>query len=146
MALSVLIIGPPGRLRDALCAVLRSFPNIRAISTADNVELGTELAAQKRPSLLIFDENTPFESNRLLLGDHARHAGHYPVLVIAKARKQALQARRRGADAVLISGFSTDSLFQTLLDLDMGAVGERSNRPPKSSQKQAGVARPAPVR
>ncbi len=63
MAISLLIIGQAGRLRDGLSTILRSFSGIEKILTADDFKSGSKLMEMHQPSVVIID------ADESLLGD-----------------------------------------------------------------------------
>jgi DNA-binding NarL/FixJ family response regulator len=110
---TVLIIAPPGRLRDSLRVLLRSA-NVTWILEADTFQAGLSALAQAQPTLVVLDPGGP-------MGDVARmlrqlkQNGHRRCLVWARNAEQERQARQAGADETLAPGLSTAAL-RAILD------------------------------
>ena len=119
MAASVLIIGPAGRLRDGLRTILHTFPGIGEIIAAEDFTSGYEQAVKIRPCIVIVDADDSLEDECVLLKQLLSRYDHARCLLIANTMRQAARARRVGADAVLLRGFSTNNLYLILVDLDV---------------------------
>jgi DNA-binding NarL/FixJ family response regulator len=119
MAASILIIGPAGRLRDGLRTILHTFPGIGEIVAADDFKSGYEQAAKNHPSIVIIDADDSLEDECVFLKQLLSRHDHARCLLIANTMRQAARARRVGADAVLLRGFSTSTLYLTLVDLNV---------------------------
>ncbi len=139
MAASVLIIGPAGRLRDGLRTILHTFPGIGEIAAADDFKSGHEQAAKNHPSIVIIDADDSLEDECVLLKQLLSGHDHAPCLLIANTIRQAARARRVGADAILLRGFSTNTLYLTLVDLDVIPEGGYAGRQAKLNQQQVTV-------
>jgi len=132
----ILIIGPAGRLREGLCAVLRTFAGIADLVTTDNFDSGYELAVRHQPSLVIVDVNDPLDGECIFLKRILSSNEQGRCLVIARAMDQAVQAKHAGADAILLHGFSTRTLNQTLVSLGVIHESGSSKNPTTSSRQQ----------
>lgn len=136
MAASVLIIGPVGRLRDGLRAILRSFPGISEVFSVEDFSSGFGQVAENRPSIIIVDADDSFEDDCILLKQlHSRHE-RILCLLIANSMQQAASAKQAGVDAVLLCGFSTSTLYQTLVDLKVIPESVFSGEPVRLNQQQ----------
>jgi DNA-binding NarL/FixJ family response regulator len=135
MAALILIIGPEGRLREGLCIVLRTFPGIADLILTDSLDSGCELVVRHKPSLVIVDADDKLEeecqSLKRVLASYAASR----CLVIAKSLAQAAKAKEAGADAILLQGFSTNTLYQTLVSLEV-IPESRSTRDPAMIKKR----------
>jgi DNA-binding NarL/FixJ family response regulator len=121
MSSSILVIGPADHLRTGLCTILANFPRVGQIVTADKFEQGLEAALLHQPALIIVDGGAQREfscrSLPRLLGGYGRGR----CIVIANGMEQAAAARAAGADAVLLNGFSTSTLRETVESLLAGS-------------------------
>ena len=137
MATSILIIGDKGRLRDGLSTILLAFMGIDKVDAITCLESALERITDNYPSLVIVDGFGSVEDKCGILKRLLIHHGHKPCIVIANTLEQQLQAHNARADAVLMQGFSTTTLYETLIDLSI--ITDR-----KSDQKMR-VAKPRSV-
>ena len=136
MAASVLIIGPAGRLRDGLCTILHTFPGMGEIAVADDFKSGNEQAAKNHPSIVIVDADDSLEDEYVLLKQLLSRYDHARCLLIANTMRQGDRARQVGADAILLRGFSTNTLYLALVDLDVIPESGFAGRQAKLNQQQ----------
>ena len=136
MIASVLIIGPAGRLRDSLRTILHTFPGIGEVFAADDFKSGYKQAAKNHPSIVIIDADNSLEDECVLLKQLLSRHDHARCLLIANTIRQAARARRVGADAILLRGFSTESLYLTLVDLAVIPEGDFAGRQARLNQQR----------
>jgi DNA-binding NarL/FixJ family response regulator len=117
MTLSFLIIGSPGRLRDALRTFLYTLAPTTEIETADDFESGYAAAAKKQPSVVIIDGRELLDSDCRLLKQLLSRRKSSRCLIIADTLQRASRARQAGADGVILQGFTIQTLHQTLQSL-----------------------------
>lgn len=117
MAISLLIIGQAGRLRDGLSTILRSFSGFEKILTADDFKSGSKLMAKHQPSVVIIDADESLLGDCIFLKKLLSQYRQIRCLVIANTFDQAAQVKQLGADAVLLRGFSAGALQQVLAAL-----------------------------
>ncbi len=141
MAASVLIIGPAGRLRDGLRIILQTFSGIGELFVADDFMLGYEQVARNHPSVVIVDADDSLEDECILLRQMLSRYEQAHCLVIANTLRQAARAKQFGADAILLRGFSTGTLYQTLVDLNVIPESEFAGLPANLSQQRVKVVR-----
>ena len=127
MATSILIIGDEGRLRDGLRSVLLSFAGIDEVSTVTEFETACELITHNYPSLVILDGGGSVEDKCSIMKRLLLLYGLKPCIVIANTLEQRRHAQSEGADAVLMQGFSTKRLRDTLVALSI-LTDRRPNR------------------
>ena len=111
--MNILLIGHLGRFRDGLEAVLAAHSQVQTICCADNISVGlTMLWREQRPFLILIDGNQ-IELEPI---DTIKQYSHskLPLIFIADTLHQQEAAYAAGADAVLLRGFSKDSLYSTL--------------------------------
>ncbi len=137
MIASILILGDEGRLRDGFRAVLLASNSVNEVHTVANFNDAQELITDKHPSLIILDGSDSIEDRCRDLKNLLHTHGHRPCIVIAKTLKQRLYAQKAGADAVLLQGFSTTKLYDTLDALLIG-IG-------RSSKIVGGALKPIPA-
>lgn len=109
----VLVIAPPGRLRDSLRVLLRSA-DVAHILEADTFQAGLSALAQAQPALVVLDPGGPLDDVAHLLRQ-LKHNDHRRCLVWAHTAEQERQAREAGADETLAPGLSTAAL-RAILD------------------------------
>ena len=112
-SLVVLVIAPPGRLRDSLRVLLRAA-DVAHILEADTFQAGLSALAQAQPALVVLDPGGLVDDVGHLLRQ-LRHNGHGRCLVWAHTAEQERQARRAGADGTLAPGLSSEAL-RAILD------------------------------
>jgi DNA-binding NarL/FixJ family response regulator len=112
-SLTVLIIAPPGRLRDSLRVLLRSA-DVTWIAEADTFQAGLSALAQARPTLVVLDPGGPVDDVAYMLRQ-LRQNGHRRCLVWARTAEQERQARQAGAEETLAPGLSAEAL-RAILD------------------------------
>lgn len=137
MSTSVLIIGPPGRLRDGLRSILRLFSGISEITTADKFEPGYESTVREQPSVVILESSESLENDCFMLKKLLSNSGQSRCLVIVNTIQKAVQASKLGADAVLLQGFSTNTLYQTLVSLNVIPETGMADKPAASNRQKA---------
>jgi DNA-binding response OmpR family regulator len=129
MALTFLIIGSPGRLRDALRTFLHAIMPAAELDTANDFESGYATAAKKQPSLVIIDGSELLDSDCHLLRQMLSGQKPSRCLVIADTLKRATSAREAGADDVILQGFSIQTLRHTLLAMNTLPQDSLNGRP-----------------
>jgi DNA-binding NarL/FixJ family response regulator len=119
MAANFLIIGDEGRLRDGLRTVLRSFIDVNDVFVAADLAAARDLIVVNSPSLVIIDGSGAIDDKCTVLKQ--LHTDHERItcIVIANTLEQKIQALKEGADAVLMQGFSTKTLCETLVRLSI---------------------------
>ena len=120
-----------------LRTILRTFPAVTDIFVANDFESGYDLAANKRPSAIIIDGNEHLENDCHQLKQLLSRFELGRCVAIANTMKQAVQAQQVGADAVLLQGFSTSTLYQTLISLSVIPETGNINEETSSSQQTA---------
>ncbi|MBI4790494.1 MAG: hypothetical protein HY782_25985 [Chloroflexi bacterium] len=108
----VVIIAPPGRLRDALSVLLRADNRIALVGQADDLAAGLEMVAARAPALMVL--NVGEGGDTILAGLCQLKAQNPQVRFVALVRDRDQQqlARIAGADAVSVDGFRSEMLFE----------------------------------
>ena len=113
----VLIVAPPGRLRDGLQAMLRAVPQIAGTVQADDGPAALQMLAEHPLALVLLDAD--------LLGEEAWSLGQQikarwaqtRVIILINDNGQWPVASRCDADAVLAKGFTVTALAETVANL-----------------------------
>ncbi len=117
MNLSVMIIGPPGRLRDGLRAVLEAVVEITWLRFAADCQTAAAYLIEKRPELVIVDGEISGLNDFDKVCSILKSTRNSHSLFIANSLSQRSMAYAKGADAVLLHGFSVCNLRDTLYAL-----------------------------
>jgi DNA-binding NarL/FixJ family response regulator len=127
-AATILVIAPPGRLRDSLCVVLQSGERIGFVDKVDNYTEGQRVLGERATTLIVLDLQEDTESlGRTLRWLKTEWPG-IPCLVVAHNQKQEHQAQASGGDAVLQVGFSAETLFGAIADIMNRKIEERQGQ------------------
>jgi DNA-binding NarL/FixJ family response regulator len=107
----ILIVAKPGRLRDALCALLKATFWLELISQADDGPAALKIVAEHHPGLVLFDSHLSDEEIRAVLHQIKTEQPQTCCIVLANTVKQQLIAKKAGADEVLPQGFPITNLL-----------------------------------
>jgi DNA-binding NarL/FixJ family response regulator len=107
---TVLIAAPPGRLRDALLAMVRAVPQVECPWQADDGPSTLQAIADGSPALVLLDAELADEEAWRVLGHMRARWPHIRCLILASNFQQRQIASRLGADAVLLKGFAATTL------------------------------------
>jgi AmiR/NasT family two-component response regulator len=105
---SVLIIAPPGRLRDSLRVLLYAVGVVR-VSEADAFAAGLDTLARIRAELVVLDPGASMDEVTPMI-QKLRRAGAAGCLVWTPTAEQARWARQAGLDVTLLPGLSAETL------------------------------------
>jgi DNA-binding NarL/FixJ family response regulator len=111
---SVLIIAPPGRLRDSLRVLLRASGRIARVEEADDARLGLQRIAERRPGLVLLDADLGEDDARGVVQQIKTQQPRLPCLILVHNLDQEPRAQAAGANAVLQAGFATETFFSTI--------------------------------
>lgn len=115
---SVLLISPPGRLRDGIRALLRAIPQLGAITTVDEPHAARAYLQGNLPGLVLLDAGfSDTEGLGKLQMFLRRERPEVGLIVLAENARQMAQARHAQADWVLLKGFSVSALQEALQSL-----------------------------
>ncbi len=109
---SVLIIAPPGRLRNSL-RVLLYAAGVAQVSEADAFHAGLRALTQAKPDLVVLDPGASMAEVTSMI-QQLRQAGAAGCLVWAPTVKQARLARQAGIGVSLLPGLSAEALIVIL--------------------------------
>ena len=113
---SVLIVAKPGRIRDSLEALLRTIPQVKIVGQVDNVSTALEMIAEHSPDLVLLVANLSHDEARQIL-EYVKDVPGTQCLVLTDTRLNLEQAEAAGADEVLLTGFPTSKLFESVTRL-----------------------------
>jgi DNA-binding NarL/FixJ family response regulator len=106
----VLVVAPPGRLRDGLQAMLRSIPCVRSVERADDGPSALSRMEQHAPDVVLLDENLADEEAWTVSRQIRARWPHVRCLVLTISGWHQQQTHAEDADAVLVKGFTTERL------------------------------------
>jgi DNA-binding response OmpR family regulator len=104
----VLIIAPPGRLRDSLSVLLHAA-GVTQVSEADAFHAGLHALTQTQPDLVVLDPGALMAEVSPML-QQLRQAGVGGCLVWTPTAEQARLARQAGLGVTLRPGLSAETL------------------------------------
>lgn len=110
----ILIIAKPGRLRDALCTLLKSISQQEVISQADDGLTGLKMIVEHNPTLVLLDASLPDNEVRVMVEQIKAQQPQTRCLVLANTLAQQEMAKQAGADGVVLKGFPGTNLFKLI--------------------------------
>ncbi len=122
---SVLIIAPPGRLRDSL-RVLLYAAGVAQVNEVDAFAAGLHVLTRTGSELVVLDPGASMAEVTPMLRQ-LRRAGAVGCLVWAPTAGQVRLARRAGIDVTLLPGLSAEALA-VILDRVAQEVGNEFSR------------------
>ena len=114
---SVLLIAPPGRLRDGFRAILGAIPWVANVTCVSGGAGSYQAFLEKQPSLVFVDVDTLGDKGVQIVKRIRTACQNTRIVAIVATWRQREQAQRAGADAVLFSGFSNEKLYQAMTEL-----------------------------
>ena len=120
---SASIVAEPGRFRDSLRALLTATPQIDAVYQADDAVSALRAIAENHAALMLLDGSLPGSEMDAVLRRIKAERPQVRCIVLADNARQQQEAKVAGADAVLLKGFPTAELFQTVERLLIGEEG-----------------------
>jgi len=113
---TVLVIARQSRLRDGLQAVLRAAPWVDDVVCAEGQTAVTLLGFPEMPmpALTILDIEALRDATLREWPGWCTRAGQTQLIVLVGTAQQRPQADALGAEAILLKGFSTETLYQTM--------------------------------
>ncbi len=113
----VLIVAPPGRLRDGLQAMMRAVPQIADTAQADDGPAALQMLAEHPLALVLLDADLP-GGEAWTLGRQIK--ARWPqtrVIILVNNDGPCQVAGGCDADAVLTKGFTVTALTETVAAL-----------------------------
>jgi DNA-binding NarL/FixJ family response regulator len=112
-------------MRDSMCLLLTSvFEPLEVYHADDSVSVLGWMVAHP-PALVLLDTSLNGVDLSEVLAYIRSNGARTRCLVLADSVRQRREARRAGADAVLLKGFPIGELFQAVSDLLDACEGER---------------------
>ncbi len=105
---SVLIVAPPGRLRDSLSVLLHAA-GVAQVSEADTFPAGLHVLTRTQPDLVVLDPG-PLMAEVTPMVRQLRQAGAAGCLVWTPTAGQVRLARQAGIGLTLLPGLSAEAL------------------------------------
>lgn len=104
----------PGRLREALCTLLKAASRLEPIEQVDDSPSALKIVNECDPGLVLLDAHLPDNEISALLGQIKAKRPQTRCIVLANTVEQQQAAKRAGADEVLLKGFSTANLLEAI--------------------------------
>ena len=114
---SALIVAPPGRLRDGLQTIVRAMPEIHAVDRTDDGPSALRLMTERPSALVFLDTDLVGNMAWTVLRQIKARWPHTRCIVLVNNGSQRQLVNLDGADAVLVKGFSTRTLNETIAEL-----------------------------
>ncbi len=112
--LSVMIVAPPNRLRDGLQALIKALPQVGSRVQAQDSLSPQQVSTNHQPALVVLDAGLPDDGAWTALRDIKARWPRTRCIVLADSDQQRRKAAARGADAVLVRGFTGTTLMETI--------------------------------
>ena len=108
---SILLVGKPGHMRDALASLLGALPAVGPVHCADSGLLALKLVRESHPSAVIVTAALPETEAPELVSQIKQHWPKTACLVMAEKSEHQRQAFIAGADCVLTGGIGSEQLL-----------------------------------
>ena len=116
-SVKVLIVAPASRFRGALRSILRGMPRVGDVGQVDDGPSALKAAAVDPPALVFLDAALPNDEAWAVLGQIKAEWPQARCIVLTEGSQQRTAAEADEADAVLIKGFTTPALAETVARL-----------------------------
>jgi DNA-binding NarL/FixJ family response regulator len=110
----ILIVAKPGRLREALCTLLKATSQLELIDQVDDGPAALKRVIQSDPELVLLDSYWPDNEVRAMVRQIKAERPQTRCLVLANTVEQQQVAKSAGADEVLLKGSSTTNLLEAI--------------------------------
>ncbi len=107
----ILIISEVGRLRDSLRVLLKSCYPLAVLEETETIPAALQLLADGSQSLVLLDAALPDEQTWWALEQFRLHFPQHRCVVLAHSLEHQKQAENTSATAVLLDGFTAESIF-----------------------------------
>jgi DNA-binding NarL/FixJ family response regulator len=118
----VLLADQKGMIRDALCSLVGSMPDVTLVSSATSGPEALRSAANLRPDVVIIEFPKPPNAGASLIAELKRQRPELRVIVLTIHRDEQLleTALRAGADAYVLKQDTSDELSNALASVLAG--------------------------
>ncbi len=113
-AMSLLLVARPGRMRDGLQALLRTMPEIEIVEQADTPSEALTPISRQLPVLVLLDSSLDLGEMLSLLMQVKGSCPETRCIALVENGQQQDAVTEAGADAALVTGFSTEILRATI--------------------------------
>lgn len=104
----------PGRLREALYALMATIPQLEIVGQAADSSVALRMITEWNPTLILVDSSLPDNEVNAMLEQIKMERSHPYCIVLANNEQQQKVVISAGADEVLLKGFSTADLFAVI--------------------------------
>lgn len=111
---ATLIVARPGRLREALNALLAAVSQLEIVDQADDGFSAMKIVTERRPTLVLLDSTLPDDEVKAMVSQIKAKWPQTRCLVLADTPRQQQIAESTGADAVLLKGYPATSLVANI--------------------------------
>ena len=112
----ILVIAPPGRLRDSLLVLLQASCQVTIAGQADNGPAGVQWLVEHTPRIVLLDADLAqpelYRTLHLLKNEWPQ----IQCLVLAHTHQQEIQARADGAETVVQTGLDAETFLKALTE------------------------------
>jgi DNA-binding NarL/FixJ family response regulator len=119
-----LIVAAPGRMRQALDALLAAIPWIQIIAQADNSASALTIIKQHCPKLVLLDANLPNNQAWAFLRVLKAKYPHTRSIVLVDNLQQQAAAQSAQATVTLLKGFPISELYNIIEKLASGQTSQ----------------------
>ena len=110
----ILIVARPGRLRDALRALMATIPQLEIVDQVEDSAVALKMVTERQPTLILMDSSLPDNEVKAMLEQIKAERSQSYCIVLANSEQQEQDAISAGADEVLRKGFPTANLFAVI--------------------------------
>ena len=120
----VLLADEKGMIRDALCSLVRSMPDVALVSSATSGPEALRSAANLRPDVVIIEFPRPPDAGASFIAELKRQRPETRVIVLTTHREEQLleSALRAGADGYVLKKDTSDELSKALASVLAGGT------------------------
>jgi DNA-binding NarL/FixJ family response regulator len=112
--IALVIIAPPGRQRDGLRVLVKAYAKIELVGEADDLATGAQVITERTPALVVIQSGQVGETFGGELRELKTQCPNVRFAVVVPDYRQEELARAAGADAVLLEGFTSETIFATI--------------------------------
>ncbi len=112
--ITLVVIAPPGHQRDGLRVLLHGDSKIALVGEADDLTSGAQVIAQRAPALVVLQGGDDGEAVWTGLRQLKTQFSKIHFAAVVPNHQQEELARAAGADAALMEGFSSETMFAAI--------------------------------